>query len=58
MAGRMGNVRIKMINLQVVKILPEQNLFIIKECIKLTINELAHEIKKKKNSYLKISMRL
>jgi len=30
MAGRMGNVRIKMINLQVVKILPEQNLIIIK----------------------------
>lgn len=30
MAGRMGNVRIKMINLQVVKILPEQNLIIVK----------------------------
>ena len=30
MAGQMGNTRVKMINLQVLKIVPEKNMIIVK----------------------------
>lgn len=33
MAGRMGNARVKMINLQVVKIVPEKNLILVKGAV-------------------------
>ncbi|MBU2651882.1 MAG: 50S ribosomal protein L3 [Bacteroidetes bacterium] len=33
MAGRMGNTRVKMINLQIVKIIPEKNLLLIKGAV-------------------------
>lgn len=33
MAGRMGNKRVKMINLQIIKLIPEQNLLLVKGAV-------------------------
>jgi len=37
MAGRMGGDRVKLINLQVVKIIPEKNVVVVKELFQVLI---------------------